>query len=250
MDGKIEIFFAERHFSFFLIGMIITAVLIVLIDIFIRKVPVDILYLFFPSYLLVTIETFHSKEWHFLKFVVYFKDVESYVRTLTTARPQVFLRDDDEFHYGSWDDFSKIQKLPATKKRAVATRLVLKQNIQLDADTVDGVKKQRQQEIEEGFDELNSYDKANVCIGKCCCGVFPGQKITKEIPGFKKFVLVCHRDTKPFWIKKTFFVIMTMLLLGWPYRWFFQGKVKLVKFKLKKKISMFTGVYSMPVTDI
>lgn len=235
------------------LGMFCIVIILVLVDL-VLAVPSDIVYMFLPSHLFIIVETLHSKEWCFLKYIVYFKDVDAYIKTLTTAQPRLFVRqgndDGDDVQYGSWDDFSKIRKLPSTKKRAMATRLILKQKIKLDSKTVQNVQKLREEEEHEEYEEY--FEKSSTCcnVGNTCCRNVYKQKISKEIPGFKKLVLVCHKESKPFWMHRLFFFAVTLLLLGWPYRWFFRYKAKLVKFKLVKKISMLTNVYSMPVTDI
>lgn len=230
--------------------MFVAAILIVLINLIIVDVPVDILWFFIPSHLFIFLETLNSKEWSLLKSIRYCKNIETYVETLTSSQPQVFLRkrSDDEIQYGSWEDFSKIHKLPSVKKNTVATCLDLKQKITLDTDSKESLKKMQEEESEDECDgnggNLNHYTR----IG--CCKAANSRRISKQIPGFVKSVLICHKDTRPIWLYRVFFFVMALIFLGWPYRWFFKYKVKYVKFKLVKKISMFTNVYPMQFTDI
>ncbi|XP_044184969.1 LOW QUALITY PROTEIN: uncharacterized protein LOC114956697 [Acropora millepora] len=154
--------------------------------------------------------------------VVYYTDVngnlqsriETYTEKVTT------FVDQDEFSFGSWVDVSKREMPPIGY--ASLTRVKIDPCILFgDQETADDYTSQVSEMIER-----NKYRDA-----------FTEYSAKRQIPGLKKrFSTYVDLNVRPWWIRTLYFWIATLLMMSWPYRWFFRAKTSKTYYILKKKM--------------
>lgn len=154
--------------------------------------------------------------------VVYYTDangnsqsrIETYTEIVTT------FVDQDEFSFGSWVDVSKREMPPLGY--ASLTRVKIDPCILFgDQETADDYTSQ----VSEMIERNRHRD------------VFTDYSAKRQIPGLKKrFTTYVDLSVRPWWIRSLYFWIATLLMMSWPYRWFFRAKTSKTYYILKKKM--------------
>lgn len=154
--------------------------------------------------------------------VVYYTDangnsqsrIETYTEKVTT------FVDQDEFSFGSWVDVSKREMPPLGY--ASLTRVKIDPCILFgDQETADDYTSQ----VSEMIERNRHRD------------VFTDYSAKRQIPGLKKrFSTYVDLSVRPWWIRRLYFWIATLLMMSWPYRWFFRAKTSKTYYILKKKM--------------
>ena len=154
--------------------------------------------------------------------VVYYTDangnsqsrIETYTEKVTT------FVDQDEFSFGSWVDVSKREMPPLGY--ASLTRVKIDPCILFgDQETADDYTSQ----VSEMIDRNRYRD------------VFTDYSAKRQIPGLqKRFSTYVDLNVRPWWIRRLYFWIATLLMMSWPYRWFFRAKTSKTYYILKKKM--------------
>ena len=154
--------------------------------------------------------------------LVYYTDAQGYPQSRTeryTERVTTFV-DQDEFSFGSWVDVSKREMPPLGY--ASLTRVKIDPCILFgDQETADDYTSQVSEMIER-----NKYRDA-----------FTEYSAKRQIPGLqKRFSTYVDLNVRPWWIRTLYFWIATLLMMSWPYRWFFRAKTSKTYYILKKKM--------------
>ena len=154
--------------------------------------------------------------------VVYYTDangntqsrIETYTEKVTT------FVDQDEFSFGSWVDVSKREMPPLGY--ASLTRVKIDPCILFgDQETADDYTSQ----VSEMIDRNRHRD------------VFTDYSAKRQIPGLQKRISTyVDLNVRPWWIRRLYFWIATLLMMSWPYRWFFRAKTSKTYYILKKKM--------------
>ena len=154
--------------------------------------------------------------------VVYYTDangntqsrIETYTEKVTT------FVDQDEFSFDSWVDVSKREMPPLD--HASLTRVKIDPCILFgDQETADDYTSQ----VSEMIDRNRQRD------------VFTHYSAKRQIPGLqKRFSTYVDLNVRPWWIRSLYFWIATLLMMSWPYRWFFRAKTSKIYYILKKKM--------------
>ncbi|XP_044184964.1 uncharacterized protein LOC122965078 [Acropora millepora] len=154
--------------------------------------------------------------------VVYYTDANgnSQSRTETYTEKVTTFVDQDEFSFGSWVDVSKREMPPIGY--ASLTRVKIDPSILFgDQETADDYTSQ----VSEMIERNRHRD------------VFTDYSANRQIPGLKKrFSTYVDLSVRPWWIRTLYFWIATLLMMSWPYRWFFRAKTSKTYYILKKKM--------------
>ena len=136
-----------------------------------------------------------------------------------TERVTTFV-DRDEFSFGSWVDVSK-RELPPLGYASL-TRVKIDPCILFgDQETTDDYASQ----VSEMIERNRHRD------------VFTDYFAKRQIPGLqRRFSTYVDLNVRPWWIRRLYFWIATLLMMSWPYRWFFRAKTSKTYYILKKKM--------------
>ena len=172
-----------------------------------------------PPEIVMTVDCYHNE---MRTRVVHDTDANGNLQSRTetyTERVTTFV-DQDKFSFGSWVDVSK-REMPPLGYTSL-TRVKIDPCILFgDQETADDYTSQ----VSEMIERNRHRD------------VFTAYSATRQIPGLqKRFLTYVDLNVRPWWIRRLYFWIATLLMMSWPYRWFFRAKTSKTYYILKKKM--------------
>ena len=172
-----------------------------------------------PPKINITIECYHYEQ---RTRTVRYRDSNGNQRTRTetyTVKVVTFVGH-EEFQFGSWVDGSK-RDIPALSGVALTRVKIYPRILFGDQETEEDYQRQ----VEALLQSYKLFDQ------------FTAYRASEEIPGLKKRISAyVDSRVKPFWIRPRFYWIATLLQLSWPYRWLFRARTAKNHYILKKKM--------------
>lgn len=173
-----------------------------------------------PPKINITIECYHYET---RERTVQYTDSNGHRQTRkeTYVTKVVSLVGHEEFRFNSWMDVSK-NDMPILSNVALARVKIYPRILFGDQETEDDYKRQvkRYLQVYKIYDQYTSHKASKA-----------------EIPGLKKRISAyVDSEVKPFWMRRRFYWIATVLQLSWPYRWLFRARTAKKQYVLKKKM--------------
>ena len=171
-----------------------------------------------PPEIVMTVECYHYER------TTHYTDANGNVQSRTetgkgTKKVTTFV-DRDKFSFRDWVDVSKREMPPLGD--ASLTRVKIDPCILFgDQETEDDYNRQKSEMIARNKhrDDHTEYSSK------------------RQIPGLqKRFSTYVDLNVRPWWACSFFFYVATLLMMSWPYRWFFRAKTSKTYYILKKKM--------------